>query len=86
MIEEDEIIPPAVIAAISCRLRGDIKFGVIHSIPKDELLLILDIVDAAGKCVSEWVPNPCEKRRGCGTGVGMHAAEDALIRCVKTKI
>lgn len=75
---------PVVIDAIRCRLRQDIDdFGVRHSIPTDELRLILDIVDAARKCVREWKPNATEKARGAGTGVGMRAAEDELIRVLK---
>lgn len=75
---------PIVIDAIRCRLRQDIDdFGVRHSIPTDALRLILDIVDAARHCVSEWEPNATEKARGAGTGVGMRSAEDKLIRVVK---
>jgi hypothetical protein len=75
---------PICIDAIRCRLRQDIDdFGVSHSIPTDELRLILDIVDAARHCVKEWEPNATEKARGAGTGVGMRAAEDNLIRTVK---
>lgn len=75
---------PIVIDAIRCRLRQDIdEFGVQHSIPANELRLILDIVDAARHCVREWEPNATEKARGAGTGVGMRAAEDKLIRVLK---
>lgn len=75
---------PIVIDAIRCRLRQDIdEFGVKHSIPTEELRLILDIVDAARHCVREWEPNAAEKARGAGTGVGMRAAEDRLIHVLK---
>lgn len=74
---------PLVIDAIRCRLRQDIDFGVRHSIPTEELRMILDIVDAARHCVREWKPNATEKARGAGTGVGMRAAEDKLIRVLR---
>lgn len=75
---------PIVIDAIRCRLRQDIEdFGVSHSIPTEDLRLILDIVDAARHCVREWEPNATEKARGAGTGVGMRAAEDRLIQVLK---
>lgn len=78
---------PIVIDAIRCRLRQDIDdFGVSHSIPTDELRLILDIIDAARHCVSEWEPTATEKSRGAGTGVGMRAAEDKLIRVLKSDL
>lgn len=75
---------PLAIDAIRCRLRQDIdNFGVEHSIPSSELRLMLDIIDAARHCVREWEPTPTEKDRGAGTGVGMRAAEDRLIRELK---
>jgi hypothetical protein len=78
---------PIVIDAIRCRLRQDIDiFGLRHSIPTEELRLILDIVDAARHCVREWEPNATEKARGAGTGVGMRSAEDKLIRVLKSGI
>lgn len=88
----DELTPteleePLVIDAIRCRLRQDIEhFGVQHSIPTGELRLILDIVDAARHCVREWEPNATETARGAGTAVGMKAAEEKLIRVLKTDI
>lgn len=79
-----ELEQPLAIDAIRCRLRQDIdEFGVEHSIPTEELRLILDIVDAARHCVREWQPTSTEKNKGAGTGVGMRAAEDRLIRIVK---
>lgn len=77
---------PLVINAIRCRLNGDLKFGVKHSIPADELRLILNIVDAAVCCVKEWEPSEYQKSKGYGTGVGMRAAEDRLIRCVRSTL
>jgi hypothetical protein len=78
---------PLVIDAIRCRLRQDIdEFGLQHSIPADELRLMLRIIDAARACVREWKPNGIEKARGAGTGVGMRAAEDSLIREVTADI
>lgn len=75
---------PIAIDAIRCRLRQDIdRFRLTHSIPTHELRLILDIVDAARDCVREWESNAIEKERGAGTGVGMRAAEDKLIRILK---
>lgn len=84
-MKEYPIAKPLVIDAIRCRLRQDIDaFGVTHSIPSNELRLILDIVDAACNCVREWEPDEAEKTRGAGTGVGMRAAEDRLIRVLKS--
>ena len=77
---------PIVIDAIRCRLRQDIDYGVRHSVPVEELRLILDIVDAARHCVREWEPNATEKACGAGTGVGMRAAEDKLIRVLKREL
>ena len=78
---------PLVIDAIRCRLRQDVEeFGLQHSIPTNELRAILDVVDAARACVREWTPNATEKARGAGTGVGMRAAEDVLIKRVKVKL
>jgi len=78
---------PIVIDAIRCRLRQNIDdFGARHSIPTEELRLILDIVDAARHCVREWEPNATEKARGAGTGSGMRAAEDKLIRVLKSDL
>lgn len=81
-----EIVPPPVMAAITCRLRCDLKMGVAHSIPSGELDLMLRIIDAAVHCVKEWEPNEYEKSKGHGAGVGMRAAEDALIRLVRTDL
>lgn len=78
---------PIVIDAIRCRLRQDIDdFDVVHSIPTEELRLILNIVDAARHCLREWEPTMIEKSRGAGTGVGMRAAEDRLIKAVKSDL
>ncbi len=77
---------PLVINAILCRLKGDLKLGVGHSIPADELRLILEIVEAAVRCVEEWEPSEFQKSKGCGTGVGMRSAEDQLIRCVRRDV
>lgn len=74
---------PLVIDAILCRLRQDVEFGAVHSIPTNELKLIIAILDAARTCVREWVPTPSDKARGAGTGVGMRAAEDALIAAIR---
>lgn len=85
-LREFEIVPPPVVTAICCRLRGDIKFGVHHTIPVRELKLMLDIIESAMLCVKEWEPNEWEKHKGHGTGVGMRSAEDRLIRCVRTNL
>ena len=86
-MKEYPIAKPLVIDAIRCRLRQDIDiFGVTHSIPSDELRLILNIVDAARRCVREWEPTDLDKNRGAGTGVGMRAAEDELIRALRSDL
>jgi len=78
---------PIRIDAIRCRLRQDIdRLGIQHSIPSEELRLMLDIIDAARHCVKEWVPTPWEKDNGHGTGVGMRVAEDRLIREVRKEL
>ena len=77
---------PLVINAILCRLKGGLKLGGTHSIPADELRLMLDIVEAAVHCVEEWEPSEYQKSKGCGTGAGMRAAADQLIRCVRRDV
>ena len=78
---------PLVIDAIRCRLRQDAvlsHFGNrLVAVPLTELILIMDILDAARQCVKEWSPAPSEKAHGAGTGVGMRAAEDRLIAAMK---
>ena len=80
-----DIEQPLVVDAIRCRLRQDVGRGVVHSIPTNELRLLLNIVDCARHCVREWSPTSDEKARGAGTGVGMRAAEDQLIRAIKSE-
>lgn len=85
-LHEFEIVPPPVITAVCCRLRGDIEYGIMHSIPVGELNLMLDIIESALLCVKEWEPTEWEKHKGHGTGVGMRSAEDRLIRCIRRDI
>lgn len=56
-------------------------------VPCAEMRLMIDIIEAAVNCVSEWKPSDYEKEcRGRGTGVGMRAAEDRLIREVRKEL
>lgn len=41
------------------------------------------IVDAARMLVYQWEPSATDNRKVSGTGVGMRAAEDALISAVR---
>ena len=80
----EQIEEPLAIDAIRCRLRQDIDtFNIQHTIPTDELRILLNIVDAARLCVREWTPSDTDKRKGHGTGVGMRAAKNHLIRAVR---
>ena len=64
---------PVCIDEISCRLRREMdQTGTQHSIPANELKLILDIVDAARLLIQQWDPTQ-------GTGAGVRVAEERLI-------
>lgn len=81
----EQIEKPLAIDAIRCRLRQDIDiFKIQHTIPADELKLLLDIVDAARLCVREWAPSNTDKRMGHGTTQdGTIEAQDRLIMAVR---
>lgn len=84
-----EIEKPLVIDAIICRLETTVEIagvGNYSMLPNNEAAFIAKILAAARHCVREWQPNKDEKARGAGTGVGMRAAEDALIRVVKADL
>lgn len=75
---------PFAIDGMLCRLRQDItQFGATTpTCTMAEMEWLLEVAEAARQCVREWEPKESDRAKGHGTGVGMRAAEDKLIRTV----
>jgi hypothetical protein len=77
---------PLIINAISCRLSGDLQFNEPHHIPREEMQLILGILDAAVALSREIDPDETDKFDGYGTKARRKKAEAALVSAVRRDI
>lgn len=86
-METKPIERPVPIDGLLCRLRQDFThFGrTTTTCTMTELEWLLRIAEAARHCVREWEPNDSDRARGHGTGVGQRAAEDKLIRLIRSE-
>lgn len=83
---------PLVINAICARLSTDCLGAdmagrkLLHTIPTDELKLVVAILESAREVVRQHSPNDTEKHRGAGTDGQKIVSIEKLVDAVKSEL